>query len=334
MVQDMHEAWVVTLRLRYKRGSYTDEATLSSWSIALSTQNEYTREIDSVANTDRSRRALLSNSSSLPTNSHLSSVASLANSSRPTLLMASLLARRRPNSSNRLDSKVPVDLMVSLVVPALFLVMAVWVDSRLPLLAMECLLMARLLQVKATLRLRPVLSPRTTSRPCRSAHLANRDRLTCRALVKDPLEVEASKVHLSLRLAKRPSRRAPRATQSLSRCLELLCLQLRPRPPLLRRPSNRSLLRPQLLRLLSLNRRQQRSLPTAALLSRFPLPTLQSPLKEMRQRPVKAQMRKPDSLHHTSMQLTPLPPRLLPRWPSLDLRANSSSNRPEQTLTT
>lgn len=84
-----------------------------------------------ITDIDHSQRALPDSSSShftnrLLTNSRLNSTAS---SSRLTLPMASLPARRRPNSSNRLDSKVLVDLTVSQVVPALFLDMVVWAAS-------------------------------------------------------------------------------------------------------------------------------------------------------------------------------------------------------------
>jgi hypothetical protein len=169
-----------------------------------------------ITNINRSQRALLSNSSSsssshptsrLPISSRLNSMARLVSSSRHTLLLltASLLARRRRNSNNKPVSKALEDLTVSLVAPALFRDMVAWADS-LRRLAMACLLTALLLLDKASLALRQAHSLRTTSQ-CQLARLVNRDLLTCRALVKDLLEVETNKVHRSLRLLRRRSNR-------------------------------------------------------------------------------------------------------------------------------
>jgi hypothetical protein len=257
-----------------------------------------------------------SNSSShptsrLPTSNRLNSMAS---NSRHTLLLptASLLARRRRTSSNRLVSQVLEDLTDSLVAPALFLATVVWVDSlRRP--ATACLLTALLLPAKASLALRQAHSLRTTSR-CRLARLVSRDLLTCRALVKDPLEVEASKVHRSQRLLRRRSNRTTRPVKSLSRCLVPRCPHLPLRLPLLRRRLSRSPPLPQLPllprrpRSNPSSRRPRRNRQTVASLSHLRPTPQRSLLRPNRQQPrVSPRLRMSRSLHLTLMLRTPLP---------------------------
>lgn len=163
-------------------------------------------QTERLANTHHSQRAHLSNSSLRnPLSSRPSSATSLP-SSRLTLLMASLLARRSSNSSSSLVSRDPVALMASPAALALFQVTP-W-DLALRRLATACHPMALLLPAKASLRLRQAHS-RPTTPQCPLARQASRDR-RCRVVPRDPLE--ASKVHPSLLLVTHLSRRPFRTT--------------------------------------------------------------------------------------------------------------------------
>lgn len=276
---------------------------------------------------DRSQPAQLSNSSNRhPVSSLPNSTVSLASSSRRTLLTASLLARLRLSSNNRLGSRALADRMVSQAPQALFLA----TDSHPHRLAMACLPTVLLLaKVSKVLLLLPAHSPRTTS-PCQLARLASRDLLTCRAQVKDPSAMEASKVHRNPRLLKRLRRRMLRQITSLSRCPALQFPRTRLRPLLLHRRSSLSRLPPlppHLLRRLRSkpNRSPRRSRQTAALLFRLrPMPH-QSPLLPDRQQR-RRRTHLSHSPRHTSMPRTPLLPPSLRPWLSLDLRASSSNS--------
>lgn len=301
------------------------------------------REYSTLANINRSRRALPNSNSrpsSLALTSNPNSEASLASSSRPTLLLptVSLPARRRlsNSSTSKPASKDLVDLMASLEALALFLDTVVWVALLRRRLDTACLRMALLRLAKVSLRRRPAHSPRTTSL-CRLARLASSDLLRCKALARDRLEVAASKVHPSLLLAKDLSRR----TTSLWRCLVRLPRPLRPRLPLLHLRLNRSLLPPPLLRPRRLlSRRPRRSQRTAALpcLCLHPMqqPSLLSLNKQ--HRPPRQPLQLPRSRLPMPMPRTPLLPPLLPLWQSLRLQTSNSSssrnNRLEETWTT
>jgi hypothetical protein len=268
----------------------------------------------------------------------------MVSNSRPTLLLTvSLLARRRRTSSNRLASKVLVGLMVSQVARALFLATVEWVVLLLHRLAMACLLTV-LLTVKASLCLPQAHSPRTTSQ-CQSVRPGNTDLPTCRARVKGPLEMKASRPHRSLRHPKRLSHQLCRPTQSLSRTLEPQCLRLRLPPPLLRRRSNRSPPPPQLSRLPRrprrsiLNRRPRGSRPTVALPSHSrPLPAQSLLLRDNQSHRLRPRPRPSHSPPRMPMPRTPLLPPSQPLWLNLDQLASSnsrsSSHRLQRTWTT
>lgn len=163
-------------------------------------------QTEHLANIHHSQRALLSNSSLRnPLSSRPNSATSLP-SSRLTLLMAFLLARRSSNSSSSLVSRDLVALMASPAALALFQVTP-W-DSAHRRLATACRPTALLLPAKASLRLRQAHSHLTT-RQCPLARRASRGR-KCRAVPRDRLE--ASKVHPSQLLVTHLSHRPFRTT--------------------------------------------------------------------------------------------------------------------------
>lgn len=158
-----------------------------------------------VTNKHFSRRALPSSSNP---SSLISSNSATSRASNPRILPTAFLLGLLLLSSSSLASRALADLTGSQVPQVLFPDMA-WALRR-RLLAMAC--RRRMdLPVKVSRRLLPAHFLRTTSL-CRLGRPASRDPLRCKALPQDPLEVEASRVHRSRRLLKRPSRRPSRPT--------------------------------------------------------------------------------------------------------------------------